>query len=230
MKRHPVIAAGAFAMFLPATAMAQTTMDRFGDTFGEATAYGTIHGGLNLTRDTDFGTGLGTIDTDFNRGFAAGGALGLDMGRIWQLGGLRVEAEGMFRRNSVDVHALEGQDLPGSTGRARAVSGMVNVLHDFHWEGPFALRPYFGGGIGAARVRFQDFGVEVAPDVLDDRDTAFAFQGIVGASFDVTPAMAVTADYRYFATRSLDMETADGTDISPRYQNHTIMAGLRFNF
>jgi OmpA-OmpF porin, OOP family len=69
---------------------------------------------------------------------------------------------------------------------------------------------------------------------VDDNDNRFAYQGIAGVSYSVTPQWKVALDYRYFAT--LDPEfsaTTPGgasTKVDSEYSSHTVMLGLRYHF
>jgi outer membrane protein OmpA-like peptidoglycan-associated protein len=173
--------------------------------------------GANWTRDTDV-TGTGTnVSADFDAGWA--GALSAG----WAYGnGVRSEIEFGYRSNDVD--SLSG--AAAGTGDASSWRGMVNLYYDFKTETPFT--PYLGVGIGAARVSLD--ANPVGASRLDDSDTAFAYQGIAGAAYRLNENAQIFADYRYFATTSLDFTTAAGTAVDADYDNHTLMVGLRFGF
>ena len=173
--------------------------------------------GANWTRDTDI-TGAGTnVSADFDTGWVGA----LSMG--WAYGnGLRSEVEFGYRHNDLD--SLSGA-VAGS-GDASSWRGLINAYYDFKTETP--LTPYLGVGIGAARVSLEanPFGASR----LDDSDTAFAYQGIAGVGYRLNDSAQVFADYRYFATTSLDFATAAGTSVDADYGNHTLMLGMRFTF
>jgi outer membrane protein OmpA-like peptidoglycan-associated protein len=141
----------------------------------------------------------------------------------WAYGnGLRSEVELGYRRN--DLNSLSGT-VAGS-GDASSWRSLINVYYDFKTETPFT--PYLGAGIGAARVSLEanPFGASR----LHDSDSAFAYQGIAGVGYRLNDRTEVFADYRYFATTSLDFTTAAGTSVDADYGNHTLMVGLRFGF
>lgn len=195
--------------------------------------YGGVSGGANFANDIEFFSGaLGAnIDTEFDTGFAVSGVIGADFGDVWQYGGVRVEAEIAYRANDVDVHKTGGASLAGSDGDVTSLSGMVNVMHDFLPGSDF--RPYVGVGLGVAQVSYNDFGVTAIPDVLDDEDTVFAYQAIVGASYALSPTLALTGDYRYFATDDPEVTLsagAGGNTTDAEYDSHTLMVGLRYSF
>ncbi len=107
---------------------------------------------------------------------------------------------------------------------------MVNALHDFETGGP--ITPYIGGGLGIAWVDLDDYGIAAVPNVLDDDDSAFAWQVIAGVGYEVTPRATISLDYRYFSTEA-DVTTSAATgsvsnDVD--LDNHTLMIGLRYRF
>ena len=173
--------------------------------------------GANWTRDTDI-TGTGTnLKAEFDTGWT--GALSAG----WAYGnGARAELEFGYRHN--DLESIAG--VAASSGDATSWRGMVNAYYDFKTESP--IIPYLGVGIGAARVSLK--AAPFGATRLDDSDSAFAYQGIAGAGYRVDERVQVFADYRYFATTSLDFTTAAGTAVDADYANHTLMVGLRFNF
>ena len=76
---------------------------------------------------------------------------------------------------------------------------------------------------------------------IDDTDGNFAYQGIAGLSVPIpaVPGLAVTAEYRYFATLSPTLRgnafAADGRRVgsvsfTPENDNHSLMLGIRYNF
>ncbi len=134
--------------------------------------------------------------SDFEDGVVFLGAAGFDTGDISSLGKIRLEAEFGYRENDDD----------GVVGDLEQLSYMANVYHDFlpGWR----LRPYLGAGIGA---------VDVNSDDLNGTDVAY--QGMVGASFQVDGEFSVDAEYRY-----------TGVDADDRLDNHALLVGMRFSF
>ncbi len=173
--------------------------------------------GANWTRDSDI-TG-NSINT--TAGFDNGWAGVLSAG--WAYGnGARAEIELGHRRNDLD--SLTGAST--GTGDVSATSGMLNIYYDLKTNTPFT--PYLGAGIGAARASLD--ATPVGGSRLDDSDTGFAYQGIVGVGYRLNENATVFTDYRYFATTGLNLSTAAGTSVDADYGNHTVMVGLRFNF
>ncbi|MEA3081805.1 MAG: hypothetical protein QOD54_1473, partial [Sphingomonadales bacterium] len=70
-------------------------------------------------------------------------------------------------------------------------SGMINGLLDF--GDPNGISFYAGGGIGRARVK-----------LFTQSDNAWAYQGIAGVRFAISPNIDIGLKYRYFQTGHLD--------------------------
>ena len=212
----------AVAVSLPASAVAQ--QDGF---------YASLSSGLNFLDDSDFDIAGGVeVENQYDTGFAISGAIGYATAPVWDFGSLRLEGEISYRQNDIDVHSVAalGGDQPGSTGEATSLAFMANVYHDFLPGSDF--RPYIGAGLGLASIEFSDYGIAAVPDVLDDDDTAFAYQLIAGASYSFTLQLAATIDYRFFSAEpELETSAATGSvsnDVD--YNSQTSMVGLRYTF
>lgn len=184
--------------------------------------YVTVQGGWTQQEDHDFTASTGAkINTQMKDGYVVVGALGR------QYGNIRAELEGSYRVNDVDTHQTTGPALAGSRGETRVIAGMGNLYYDMPTGG--ALTPYIGGGIGAADVQFENYGTNATGTVLDDGETVFAYQGMAGLNFAVTNNLSLNAEYRYFATN--DVEVQSGTRTSEiEYRSHNLMAGARYLF
>lgn len=191
--------------------------------------YGAARGGFTFTDDHDFSaTPAINVTTELDNGYGVGVALGYDTGPVDNNIGLRLEAEYMYRQNEVDTHSSGGAQLAGPTGEINSHAYMANAYLDFH--NGSAVTPYIGGGVGVAQVSYDDYGVTAIPNVLDDDDTVFAYQGIAGASYKVTPQIKLTADYRYFATEDPELTSVAGTATETEYATHNIFAGVEYSF
>lgn len=168
-----------------------------------------VSGGMGMLRDGDVGN-AGRAEYDL--GWAALGAIG------YQFGDFRLEFEPGYRSN--DVNGLS--NAASASGGTSALSGMVNVYHDFLPASAF--NPYLGVGAGAARVT-GDAIVRNGVTVADGSDTVFAYQGVAGATYAFTRGLAVDAAYRYFDTADAKI---GGSDLA--YRSHTISLGLVYRF
>lgn len=181
--------------------------------------------GYNILQDSDLsGAGGATGKAEFDGGWVGLGSIGWGFGN-----GLRVELEGNFRQNDVDSISTPGGSVANPGGRQRTYGAMANVLFDIDL-GLGWVYPYIGAGAGYAWTDLKlDAG---AGNLVDDDDGQFAYQGIVGASFpiDAVPGLAITAEYRYFATLDPEFNAANGTKVEGENRNHSFLLGARYAF
>jgi outer membrane protein OmpA-like peptidoglycan-associated protein len=172
-------------------------------------------GGLNLARDSDLESAAFNTEAEFDLGWLALGTFGYEYGH-----GLRTEIELGYRANDLDQ--VGGA---GATGDATVWSGMVNVVYDFDVDWP--VRPYVGAGLGAGRVKADGIS-PVSTTRIDDTDTAFAYQAMVGVEWAMTDRLHLNAGYRYFAVPDLEFRAASGANVDSEYSAHGVTLGLRF--
>ncbi len=172
-------------------------------------AYLGAGGGFNILSDMDFAGGR---NVNADNGWAAIGTLGYRWGN-----GLRTELEGGYRSNNA---TLRTPTPTFTSGKVKAASIMANALIDLNlgWNN---IVPYFGGGVGVARPKFEF--------ATGTNDTNFAYQGIAGLTFKVSETLDAFADYRYFATSGMKT-TVSGFANGDEYRSQTVMAGLRWTF
>lgn len=163
------------------------------------------------------GTSL-TWDTDFKTGYDIAGTVGYRTGD-----GLRFEVEVGYSNTKVDSHrnlavggtvidALDvavltrgtpaasnprvGAVLADGRGDVKNLYAFGNLFYDINAGGQF--QPYFGFGLGAQRVdvTYRPSGV----DVVDDRQTRFAYQLMGGATYRLNDNFELFAQYTWRAT------------------------------
>jgi OOP family OmpA-OmpF porin len=184
-------------------------------------------GGVTWLDDQSFAispsAGGGSFGVDYERGWGLSGNVGYQFG-----GPFRLELEVAYRTNDVDgVTTSAGTRLPGSTGGMNSLAAMVNGLFDF--EMGWGLTPYVGLGLGYARVTADGISATGLGGSVDDDDNKFAYQAIAGLSYWFSPAVALTADYRYFATQDPKFGVSGGS-VETEYKTHNVMVGLTFRF
>lgn len=150
-------------------------------------------------------------------------------------------------------YKLDGNDNAGTHYKADASSlaGMLNGYVDLPWNlGP--VRPYVGAGLGVAHNRLgaitQSFTIPgIGPGYENDPGgsrTNFAWQAMLGLSWDITDRITVDAGYRYFDGGK--MQSSGGTStfgiaglgavnvptdgISGRFTASEAVVGLRYRF
>lgn len=184
-------------------------------------------------------TAVGSIDTDSAVSF--GGVLGYDFGT------LRTDLEIDYARNKISaftVNSVNGSavaltaadraeicdyleaDSCGGSGntfvfdgsRVRQLSAMANLWLDLPIGS--VITPYAGGGIGIA-------GFEV-----DGEGTGkFAWQIGAGIAANVSPATALTLDFRHreVGRSTIEYDGSSGFELG-RLKTNTFSAGIRFTF
>ncbi len=196
--------------------------------------------GINWMQDEEWSDSDGDeIEPDWNKG--AGGALtvGRTFGSSW-----RGELELGYRNNSVDstfftdagivpppiVAALPQAIAGGTTGLLTADgdvtlwTAMVNVLYDLDDDG--FLRPFAGVGVGLGGM---DLNVTTAVTSVDDNDTTFAYQGILGVLAHFTDT--VNLEIRYVLTGLVEPEftTAAGDTFDTDAFSQSVNLVVRWN-
>jgi outer membrane protein OmpA-like peptidoglycan-associated protein len=175
----------------------------------------------------------------------------------WGFGnGLRLEVEGNYRRNDVDTVTLSGLPNPAArserlvnrSGYIMSYGAMANVLYDIGAAFGWPVHLTVGGGVGyvwhdydgvGGRTRAQ--GAANSQIIINDSDAQFAYQGIAGLALPIAavPGLAVTAEYRYFATldpglRGRVTNNITGATANFNYDaenaNQSLLLGVRYNF
>ena len=173
-----------------------------------------IGGGINYAEDSDVEIGIGggnfTVNSvDSKLGWAGNAFAG------YNFGGPRLELELAYRNNKVSKNELPA----GASQRVESAAIMANVIYEFFSDS--VVSPYLGAGAGAAYVWGNG--------AIDDSDVVFAYQGIAGVNFKVTPNVVLSADYRYFRTTDPQLKE-NGVSADFDYENHTGMVGIAYRF
>lgn len=179
-------------------------------------------GGIDFARNAKASTSAGENEIKYDAGPTGLFSVGYDFGAF------RTELEGGYRTN--DVSGVSGAALGNVGGRARNWSVMLNALYDI--DTGTAFTPYFGGGIGAAFVDTDLTGTRPpgsAVGLFNGSETSFAYQGIVGASYALSPNLSLTADYHYFAANDASIKSG-GAKWTVENAHHVVTAGLRWTF
>jgi opacity protein-like surface antigen len=228
MKQIALVGAVALSLAVPSLAEA-------GEMSGEG-IYGEIRGGVNFANDSDLEASGGDFgEVEFDTGYVielAGGYRHPDTG-------IRGELALGFRGNDIDDLVVGGESASaeglGVDGEADVVSGMVNLYFEPDLGGQ--VRPYVGGGIGAAYVstdlKLSDEGESLK--FVDDSDTVFAYQFMAGGiwEFSNNPKVGVTLGYTYFGTSDAEFKIdgsvplIGGAPFDASYDSHAVMIGFR---
>jgi outer membrane protein OmpA-like peptidoglycan-associated protein len=181
-----------------------------------------LEGGGNWVSENDatFSTDLptsGPARVEFDTGWTGIGTIGYALPGNW-----RLEAEAGYRHNDIDT--ING--IANSAGGGLSTTSLMgNVLYDIPLTDRMVVS--LGAGAGAVHTQFDD-------GVIDqDEDTAFAYQGIAGVSYAISPRTDLTMNYRYLRSDALEFQGRHlgHTDFydTDDVQNHTVTVGLRFD-
>ncbi|MEM1021658.1 MAG: P44/Msp2 family outer membrane protein, partial [Pseudomonadota bacterium] len=112
-------------------------------------------------------------------------------------------------------------------GDVSTVFVMANAYYDFRNSSDFT--PYLGAGIGIGFVDV-DYSPSATP-IIQDNATAFAYQVMAGATYDVSASTGLFLGYRFRGTSDVSVE-ADlfSADFDIENTASIIEAGLRFAF
>jgi OOP family OmpA-OmpF porin len=188
--KKALLAAAAFVA-LPVMAQAQTAAPGF---------YVGAEGGLNWLLNTTILSAGVTPQT----GWAAGGVIGYDFV------GPRVELEGIYRQNQVNISAPNRGAIGNQVGQ---LGILANLLYDF--APASTITPYIGAGAGVA---FVDGDSSLS-------STQFAYQGIVGLGWNVDTNFRVNLDGRYYGTSNPSVGGSTWSN-----NNFSVMLGLQIKF
>lgn len=145
-----------------------------------------------------------TVALEFDTGIYAGGALGKNLGEYGP-GSLRGEVELSYFNSDVSRLDFSGNGASPDTLLGDPEFSSVNLAANFLFDlqTGSAITPYFGGGLGVA---FTSIEAAYGPGVaLDDSDTNFLLQGIVGASASINETTELFVEGKY--TRIFDVES-----------------------
>ncbi len=166
--------------------------------------------------------GSPVVKSDFDRGVAVSGAVGMREGR------LRFEGELMW--SGANVQKIKNlSTITGGHGSVSSTSLMANLYLDFPGL-TSSITPYVGGGVGYSRVRFAHVGVKNAR-FTNDSDGVFSFQAKAGIAYHFNERTDLTLQYRLFGTQTPEMRTAGGVDFeSDGLLNHHAEVGVLYRF
>lgn len=158
---------------------------------------------------------------EMNYGFVAGASIGYTMLFPDSSADIRLELEGIYRRNddgqvnsewksttnnkdSISLGHMVGPVI----GSLEVRSAMFNALLDFHT--PTRFTPYLGVGAGmsqlVAKGSFWDsnraYWVYPNPYPFDETLYALSWQAIVGVGYKLSPGTMLTTEFRYFRLAS----------------------------
>lgn len=182
-----------------------------------------IQGGatlLNPTNDT-LEPGSAGFHSRYKIGWLGGATLGYRFAM-----GLSLELEASHSQNNLNTVQFTSAPAPGNvvqdvSGKVKNNTLLANIWWDLNPDG--WLHPYIGGGIGAARLEYNQ------PTTSFDTVTKLAYQGGVGIRFDLSKRWTAGVGYRFLTTKSPTYEDASHK-IKSRYEENVVQASMQYTF
>lgn len=198
------------ALFVSNLALATTPIDGF---------YASVFGGYTyLPNNIDnYNSGLLRTDATYQDGYHAGGSFG------YKANPLRYEGQMTYLTADVKEFRINGLQQSHTNGLSQAILAMANVYYDFPGLIQY-VQPYLGVGIGYAWVEVQLNTPNPYYTRFKQSDSAFAYQGLAGFSFNYAETLSLNIGYRYAATPQID-------PLGKHFQAHlaTLEAVYRFD-
>ena len=196
VNRRPAQAAAARAPLATPRELEQDgggLFDRFYLSFG---------GGLDFADDIGARTAAGNqVSIELDDGYFIAMALGRTFGESW-----RAELELSFRQADYGNAVSGGIRAPG-LGEQGVTGLLVNGYYDLNLGLP--LVPFVGAGAGVAFIGGDD--IAIAGSTAEGREaTEFAYQGLIGLTYDFAQRWHITLDGRYLGTGDDDVSSLAG--------------------
>ncbi|WP_084583738.1 outer membrane protein [Sphingomonas azotifigens] len=171
------------------------------------------------------------VVNDIDFGWGGEGAVG------YELRAFRIEAEiGYTSNHSTSYSAVRPISVTvPQDGKNRTIRYMANA-YVAPFRGRWRVSPYIGGGIGAAHGHFTTFAAPAraptAPpaQLLDVKDTRFAYQAMAGLSVPVARRLILSAQYRWLDSGTFHGVDSRGEQATRTLRGSNIDVGLRFTF
>jgi opacity protein-like surface antigen len=218
-----VVASAALAAGVALSAGGAAAQGLFGGGLGYVKGFGGATWPQNDNSELDI-RGVGTLIPDSGLDFDTGYVLGI-AGGYYIRPNISAELEYTYRNADAE---LKGTNTDSHKTESNA--WMANAIYWFNPVGAGAtaqLRPYAGGGLGAADFNFE--GVDELGGGDFDGDYEFAYQLIGGVAYDVNPQFSITTEVRFFGISEQDIEN-ETFDFKNKYQTWDLLVGATFAF
>ena len=182
------------------------------------------------------------IEADFGTPAHVGGRVGTKLPfKYWKNFQPRLELEVSTFDADVEGGSFNGGEQTFS-GNQSTTLFLINNNSDWQWRDDQKIVPYFGGGIGVAKVdsEIQYFGgAATAPTfAVQGDDIGLATVSTLGLTFKANEAFDVYTEARYLKTYGIDAQrnniaTGDpifNADVDDDPDGITLTVGARFNF
>ena len=208
MKRTLIVVLALTACLFTSQAFAGLFSDTY---FDDARSYLTLGGGATMLQTANISDPSGADRISTLPGFNGMIATGL----AWDVG--RVEISASYSDLQFDEQRVVGVVSP-LDGNLQMFTLLASVFYDFNKDG--AMSPYFGGGIGAARLDIN------SNDLAGNDAFTFAYQLGVGLTLNTSDDFVIDVGYRLLGTNSVNF----GETKADYLMFHNANIGLRWLF
>jgi len=178
--------------------------------------------GYNQTSDQTSTGPDRLVETEFDAGITTTSIVGYNFSDS-----VRFEGEFAWRRNDGSALSFNGVDRGFTAKGAESYNLVANVFYDF--ENESSITPYIGAGAG---IGFLENSFRYGRVDFEDNDTAFVYQGIIGASLPVTERIVGFVDARLLGASGVEFERISPADngvlLDSEYENFSISVGYRW--
>lgn len=194
-----------------------------------ATPYIGIAGGSALTSVNRVSDSSGSLDTDFNPGYLVGVTAGVTFDAKYgmNIDRVRAEIEAGYRSNSL-AHM---KDSHGQSAKMDGTVSVTNVMLNCYLDNTGMLSSdqpinlFIMAGVGAAKASITPVTYQGATLIRSSSDKQLAYQGGVGAGYNLTKNVTLDAAYKYMGTTTFRF-----ADVNAEYGSHNILLGVRYSF
>lgn len=181
----------------------------------------------NVTGQGLGGSGL-SGSAQLDAGYSVGAAVGREFYERWGAS-LRGELALNFRSNDATSLSLAGEPA-NANGQLYLFTAMLNGFVDYDLRLPVV--PFVGFGVGYGLI---DMDIEngSGPTKINDSDSVFAWNVMVGGTLAFTTTTDFTMSYRYLMTTDPEFGgrfQSSSRDFDSEYDLHEVVLGMRVNF
>lgn len=175
--------------------------------------YTYLPGNVDKTRNN-----LTRNNVKYQSGFDGGGSFG------FKSNPMRYEGEVTYLKANTDKFNINNVLQTTVSGYNQGLFGLANVYYDFPGLATPILQPYLGAGLGYGWIETKlNNQVPLPAANFNARNSAFAYQGTTGVTFNFAENYALNISYRYLATTKL-------SQFGEIFQAHIANVGAIYRF
>lgn len=194
-----------------------------------ATPYIGVIGGSALTSVNKVSDSSGSLDTDSNPGYLVGVTAGVTFDAKYgmNIDRVRTEVEAGYRSNTL-AHM---KDSHGQSAKMDGTVSVTNFMLNCYLDNTGMLSSdqpinlFMMAGVGIAKASITPVTYQGSTLIKSSSDKQLAYQGGVGAAYDLTKNVTLDAAYKYMGTTIFKF-----ADVNAEYGNHNVLLGARYSF